>query len=156
VSAKPRTIRSAAFTLVSYANGTAKLTLTNSQLFDPTALQRALATEGIPARVKSDVYCSSDPAPPDPNSLGVLSTRPPLKSAAGLPPSAARPKLYKPHTPRPSLGRLINRTVTVINRTKMPSGTELAFDYAPGAHLLSVNLVYTSSHTCRSGQPPAH
>jgi hypothetical protein len=155
VSGHSRTIRTAAFTLVSYTNGTAKLTLTNSQMFDPAALQRALANEGIPSVVKSDVYCSSDPAPPDPNSMGVLSTRPGLESAAGLQPSAT-PRLEKTHTPHPSLGRLINSTVTVIDPTKMPSGTELAFDYAPGAHLLSVNLIYTNSHTCVSGQPPAH
>jgi hypothetical protein len=148
----PGTIKTAAFTLVSYTNGTVKLILTNAQLFDPVALRRALARDGIPALVESDVYCSSAPAPPDPNSVGVLSTRPRLP---GLGPSK---HLLKPHmatTPHPSLGRLINHTVTVIDRAKMPSGTELAFDYAPAEHLLSVNLVYTNSHSCRSGQPPA-
>jgi hypothetical protein len=151
VTAHPGTTQTAAFILVSYKNGTAKLTLTNSQVFDPPALRRALARDGIPALVKSGVYCSSDPAPPDPNSIGVLSIRPPL---AGFAPPKDLLKLYRPHTPRPNLARLINHTVTVINRAKMPPGTELAFDYAPGEHLLFVDLVYTNSHTCRSGQPP--
>lgn len=152
-SATPRTTKTAAFTLVSYTNGTAKLTLTNSQVFNPSALRQALAQDGIPALVESDVYCSSDPAPPDPNSIGVVSTRPTL---AGLAPPKHLLKRYGPHAPHPNLGRLIDHTVTVINPTKMPSGTELAFDYAPGEHLLSVGLIYTGSHTCRSGQPPAH
>jgi hypothetical protein len=151
-SATPGTIRTAAFTLVSYKNGTVKLTLTDNQVFDPSALRQALAKDGIPALVKSDVYCSSDPAPPDPNNIGVLSTRPAL---AGPAPPKHLLKKYGPHRPHPSLGRLINHTVTVIDRAKMPAGTELAFDYAPGRHLLSVGLVYTNSHTCRSGQPPA-
>jgi hypothetical protein len=153
LSAHPGTIRTAAFTLVSYKNGTAKLTLTDSQVFDPPALRQALTKDGIPALVKSDVYCSSDPAPPDPNSIAVLSTRP---SLARLAPPKHLLKKYGPHAPQPSLGQLINHTVTVINPTRMPSGTELAFDYASGAHLLSAGLVYTNSHTCRSGQPPAH
>ena len=47
----PHTLRTSAFTLVSYANGKAKLTLTNSEVFDPPVLRRALAHDGIPALV---------------------------------------------------------------------------------------------------------
>jgi hypothetical protein len=155
-SATPRTIRTAGFTLVSYTNGTAKLTFTNNQVFDPSALRRALAKNGISALVKTDVYCSSTPAPPDPSSIGVLSTRPSLKTSADVRGPKGLSQRFAGRAPRPNIGRLINHTVTVINRTKMPSETELAFDYAPGDHLLSVGLVYTNSHTCREGQPPAH
>ena len=144
---KPGTIRTASFTLVSYANGKAKLTLNNRQVFNPSALRRALAHDGIPALVKTDVYCVSNPAAPDPNEIGVLSMprgfgRPglPLRKATG--------------SPNPSLGRLINHTIAVIDPAKLPVGTEIAFDYAPGEHLLAVDLVYVRSHTCRSGQPP--
>lgn len=152
----PRTMRTAAFTLVSYADGKAKLTLTNSQVFDPPALRRALAHVGIPALVKRNVYCFSTPAPPDANGIGVLSIRPHIKTPLGLAPAKALLKLYRGHTPPPDLKALINHTVTVINPAKMPPGTELAFDYAPGEHLLAVDLVYTNSHVCRSGQAPAH
>ncbi len=45
---------------------------------DHAALQQALAQHGIPALVKTDTYCSSNPAAPDPRSFGVLSVRPPV------------------------------------------------------------------------------
>lgn len=152
----PRTTRTAAFTLVSYANGKVKLTLTNSQVFDPPVLRRALAHDGIPALVGKDVYCYSTPSPPDPSGIGVLSIRPRLKTPVGFAPAKALLKLYGQHAPRPDLKALIDRTVTVINPAKMPAGTELAFSYAPGEHLVAVDLVYTSSHVCRSGEAPAH
>jgi len=60
----PQTIRTAAFTLVRHANGTASLTLNQGQMFDPAALQQALARDGIPALVQTGIYCSSTPAPP--------------------------------------------------------------------------------------------
>ena len=58
------TIRTAAFTLARNANGTATLTLTKAQVFNPTALQQALQRDGIPALVEMGSYCSSSPAPP--------------------------------------------------------------------------------------------
>jgi hypothetical protein len=152
----PHTLRTSAFTLVSYANGKAKLTLTNSQVFDPPVLRRALAHDGIPALVRKDAYCYSTPAPPDPNGIGVLSIRPRSKTPAGFAPAKGLLKLYRHHRPPPDLQALIDHTVTVINPAKMPAGTELAFAYAPGEHLLAVDLVYTNSHVCRRGQPPAH
>jgi hypothetical protein len=151
-SADPGTIRAPFFTLVSYTNGTVKLSLTSSQVFDPRELRRALAAHNIPALVNRNMYCSSNPAPPDPNRIGVLSM-PRLKSPAGFVPAKGSLKLRTAHTPSPDLRELINHTVMVINPTRMPSGTELAFDYAAGKHLLSVDLVYTNSHTCRSAQP---
>jgi hypothetical protein len=57
------TIRTAAFTLVSNANGTATLTINPTVLLKPGILQRDLAHDGIPAMVRVGSFCSSDPAP---------------------------------------------------------------------------------------------
>lgn len=143
------TIRTAAFTLTSNANGTDTLTLTHSQMFDPAALQQALAQHGIPALVKTDTYCSSNPAAPGPGSLGVLSIRPPVKlqphRGAVLVPSGLKPS---------SQNWIVAHTVTVINPAAMPSGTELFFSYFNSNHLLFFDLIYTGSYTCSNGLPP--
>ena len=57
------TIRTAAFTLVNNANGTATLTINNNVLFEPGTLQADLTQDGIPAKVTVGSFCSSDPAP---------------------------------------------------------------------------------------------
>ncbi len=134
------TIRTAAFTLTSNANGTDTLTLTNGQMLDPAALQQALGQHGIPALVKTGTSCSSNPAAPDPYSIGVLSNRPRVKPAA-------------PYSP--ALSRRVAHTVTVINPAAMPSGTELFFGYFNSDHALFFDLIYTNSYTCSNGQPPA-
>src|SRR5436190_2057876 len=59
----PGTIRTASFTLVSNANGTATLTINPKELLDPAALQSDLTQYGIPAKVTSGSFCSSDPHP---------------------------------------------------------------------------------------------
>ena len=57
------TIRTAAFTITRNANGTATLTINPQVLFDPSTLQSDLAQYGIPAKVTTGSFCSSDPAP---------------------------------------------------------------------------------------------
>ncbi len=57
------TIRTAAFTLVSHANGTVTLTISSRVVFDPGVLQRDLAHDGIPAKVTVGSFCFSRPAP---------------------------------------------------------------------------------------------
>ena len=57
------TIRTASFTLVSNPNGTATLTISPKELLDPAALQSDLVQYGIPAKVTTGSFCSSDPAP---------------------------------------------------------------------------------------------
>jgi hypothetical protein len=57
------TIQTAAFTLVSNANGTATLTIKPKVLLEPGTLQRDLARDGISAKVTVGSFCSSDPAP---------------------------------------------------------------------------------------------
>ena len=107
------TIRTAAFTLTRNANGTDTLTLGNSQVLDPAALQQALAQHGIPALVKTDTSCWSNPALPGPASIGVLTVERP----DGTP---------VPSGPHPVS---IDHDVTVINPAAMPAGTELFFGY---------------------------
>jgi len=140
-------IRTAAFTLTSNANGTETLTLTVGQVFDPAVLQRALAQDGIPALVKTDTWCSSSPAAPNPASIGVLAFSSPVKSSdGGLPALGYRQQ-----------GRVGAGIVAVINPAKVPSGTELFFGYYDSDQALSPNLIDTRSYTCVSGeQPPAN
>ncbi len=130
------TIRTAAFTLTRNANGTDTLTLSNSQMLDPAALQRALAQHGIPALVKTDTICSSNPGP---SSSGVLTVERPDGTPVG--PSAHPVK--------------IDNDVTVINPAAMPAGTELFFGcFVSGrVHEIRPGLIYTSSHLCSTGWP---
>ena len=62
-SSTPPTARTPSFKLVSYADGTAKLTLNPGELLNPTELQSDFAKFGIPAKVTDGSYCTSDPAP---------------------------------------------------------------------------------------------
>ena len=58
------TIRTAAFTLVEHANGTATLTIKPGSILDPDTLRNDLRQYGIPAIVTTGSFCSSDPTPP--------------------------------------------------------------------------------------------
>jgi hypothetical protein len=58
------TIRTAAFTLVEHANGTATLTIKPGSILNPDTLQNDLRQYGIPAIVTTGSFCSSDPTPP--------------------------------------------------------------------------------------------
>jgi len=58
------TIRTAAFTLVEHANGTATLTIKPGSILDPDTLQNDLRQYGIPAIVTTGRFCSSHPTPP--------------------------------------------------------------------------------------------
>jgi hypothetical protein len=117
------TIRTAAFTLVSNANGTATLTINANVIFEPGTLQRDLARDGIPAMVTVGSFCSSDPAPAD--IWRVV-------SPAQIPRSEP-PKL-------------------IINPAAMPAGTELSFGNFQVAHgeQTFLALIDTGSYTCTS------
>jgi hypothetical protein len=150
----------AAVTLTSYADGSVSLRL--SQMFDPGALQRALAQHRIRALVKIGNYCSSTPAAPSPVGLGVLPGAGPGPAGTG-----------RRATPGPARGQGIWESVTlpvkasqlapvddpismVINPAAMPAGTELFIGYFDLTQTIVVDLIYTSSHTCRvTQQPPA-
>jgi len=139
----PQTIRTAAFTLARNANGTTSLMLKQGQVFDPAALQQALARDGIPALVQTGTYCTSTPAPPR---SGVLSVQLPDGSPVGK----STPGHAVPVPPD---------AVTVINPAAMPAGTELSFTYSNHDRDLNGGLIYTAAHTCSStppaGSPPA-
>jgi hypothetical protein len=134
----PGTIRTAAFTLVSNSNGTATLTISPKELLDPAALQSDLAQYGIPAKVTTGSFCSSDPAPA--GFSQVVSSYP-----AG--PSTA--------TPQP----VIHPTIT-IDPAAMPAGTELSvgdFQLSSGQYSgeqqADFVLIDTSSYSCSSTPP---
>jgi hypothetical protein len=134
----PGTIRTAAFTLVSNSNGTATLTINPKELLDPAALQSDLARYGIPAKVTTGSFCSSDPAPA--GFSQVVSSH-----SAG------------PFTATPQNG--VHPTIT-INPAAMPAGTELSIgnfqlssgEYA-GQQQADFVLIDTSSYTCSSTPP---
>jgi hypothetical protein len=140
------TIRTAAFTLTRNANRTDTLTLTMNQMLDPAVLQQALERDGIPALIKTGIYCWSSPAAPDPASIGVLSVRLPVKPPHVMVPASSGPAPSE-------LKQLAARTVTVINPGAMPSGTELFFGYSSSIHALFTDLIYTRSYTCGNGLP---
>jgi hypothetical protein len=134
----PGTIRTASFTLASNANGTATLTINPKELLDPAALQSDLAQDGIPAKVTSGSFCSSDPVPA--GFSQVVSSNP-----AG------------PYTATPQNGS--HPTIT-IDPSAMPAGAELSVGYfqlssgeAAGEQQADVVLIDTSSYTCTSTPP---
>jgi hypothetical protein len=57
-------IRTAAFTLVEHANGTATLTIKPGSILNPDTMRNDLRQYGIPAIVPTGSFCSSDPTPP--------------------------------------------------------------------------------------------
>jgi hypothetical protein len=145
-----RTVQTTAFTLTSNANGTDTLTLNMLQMLDPATLQRALSQHGIPALVKTGIFCTSSPAPGDPVGLGVLTVH--------LPAGTLRaPKMVPAQdVPSPSqLNRLGAETKTVINPAKIPAGAELFFGYSNSFHAIFFDLINTRSYTCATGQPPS-
>jgi hypothetical protein len=119
------TIRTAAFTLVSSADGTATLTIKPQVLFEPGTLQSDLEKDGIPAKVTVGSFCSSDPAP------------------AGFSQAVSIPI-------QPGQGM----TVT-INPAAIPAGTELSFGIFQLANNLETTaaLIDTGSYTCTSTAP---
>jgi hypothetical protein len=134
----PGTIRTAAFTLVSNANGTATLTISPQELLDPAALQSDLAQYGIPAKITTGSLCTSDPAPAGFSQV--------VSSSPGGPSTA---------TPTP----VSNPTIT-IDPSAMPAGTELSvgdFQLSSGAYSgqqqADFILIDTSSYTCSSTPP---
>jgi hypothetical protein len=132
----PGTIRTASFTLASNANGTATLTINPKELLDPAALQSDLAQDGIPAKVTSGGFCSSDPHP------------------AGF---SQVVSVNGPSNVSPQSG--VQPTIT-IDPSAMPAGAELSVGYfqlssgeAAGEQQADVVLIDTSSYTCTSTPP---
>jgi hypothetical protein len=125
------TIRTTAFTLVRHADGTVTLTIHPGVLLEPGTLQRDLQRDGIPAKVTTGSFCSSDPAPAGIHKV-VNAVVPGLKGA--------------PMTASPTLA---------INPAAMPAGTELSFGYfqLPAGQETAAGLIDTSAYTCTSTAP---
>jgi hypothetical protein len=124
------TIRTAAFTLVSNANGTATLSINPKVLLEPGTLQRDLARDGIRAMVTVGRFCDSDPAPAG------------WTRVMSFPGSPADPGPVQ---------------AVVIHAAAMPAGTELSFgnfQLGNGAQT-SVALIDTGSYTCTTTTPTA-
>jgi len=133
------TIRTAAFTIVSNPDGTATLTLNPKELFDPTALQNDLASDGIPAKVTVGSFCSSDPGPD--GFSRVVIPRVPWHDADAAP------------DPAEPLGK--GATLT-IDPAALPAGAELSFgDFklASGQQQASFALIDANSFTCSTTPP---
>jgi hypothetical protein len=132
------TIRTATFTLVSNANGTATLTLSPKELLDPAALQDDFAQYGIQAKVTSGSLCTSDPAPTGFSQI--------------VSPNPAGEGSFSPQSGPPP-------TIT-IDPSAMPAGTELSVgdfqlssgEYA-GSQQADFVLIDTNSYTCSSTPP---
>ncbi len=128
------TIRTAAFTLVGNADGTATLTIKPKELLEPATLQSDLAQYGIAAKVTTGSFCSSDPAPT--GFSQVVSVYPAGESAV-TPQSDVQP------------------TIT-IDPSAMPAGTELSvgdFQLSTGQQQADFALIDTNSYTCSSTPP---
>ncbi len=150
------TIQTADFTLTSFSNGTVSLTL--GQMFDPAALQRALAQHGIRALVKTGSYCSSHPAAPSPIRLGVLPGPGPAGTRHRPVPGAGNGQgiwesVNLPVKPS-QLAPMVDPISMVIDPAAMPSGTELFIGFFDLGHTIFVDLIYTGSHTCSNTQQP--
>jgi hypothetical protein len=133
-------IRTAAFTLASNPDGTATLTINARELLDTAALQSDLAQDGIPAKVTSGKFCSSDPAP-DGFSRVVQRYGPWVR----MTPSG-------PGKPPPDQSSL---SIT-IDPAAIPAGTSLSigdFQLGPDKQQASLALIDTSSFTCSSTPP---
>jgi hypothetical protein len=147
------TIQTSEFALTSFSNGTVALRL--GQLFDPAALQRALARDGIPALVKTDTYCSSHPATPGLFRVGVVPgpTGTPGRAGPGPGGEAILQTLNIPVKPS-QLAPMVDPVSVVLNPAAMPSGAELFIGFYDLGHTVFIDLIYTRSHTCRSAQDP--
>ena len=125
------TIRSAAFTLTSNANGTDTLTIDlKVMLHDPGTLQDDLAQYGIPAMVTTGSFCSTDPAPTGSSSAVTF-------TGDGGGQQSAQDLTF------------------TINPAAMPAGTELSFGnfQLTTGQTTAFALIATNSYTC-SKTPP--
>jgi hypothetical protein len=131
------TIRTAAFTLVDHANGTATLTINLRVLLDSRVLQRDLRQDGIPALVTSGSFCSSHPAPAG------------FSQAVSFSP-------YLRHL-GPGKHQLPAQFFTItFHPAAMPAGTELSFGVfqrGPDEQQADSELINTSSYSCTSTPP---
>ena len=141
--------RSTGSGVTSSANDTVSLRL--GQLFDPAALQRALGQAGVPALVRTGVYCSSSPVIPEPVTDAVLpgAAWTPSRdhfSFHGIYMSATFP--VKPSQLAPS----VDPVAVKIKPAALPAGTELFVGYFNLSHTVLVSVILTGDHQCANRQ----
>lgn len=153
----PGTIQTKDFTLTSYTNGTVGLTL--KQLFDPGELQQALAKAGIRAVVRTNTYCASQPAGPNPAAIGVLVGSGPGPGKGKASPAVPSPgggvwlSITLPVKPS-QLPPNENPVTWVINPAAIPAGTTLFIASFPIVQTIFMDLLSTGSYTCNYAQQP--
>lgn len=127
--ASTTTIKTAAFTLTRNADGTDTLTIDAPVLFEPETLQADLAQYGIPAKVTTGSFCSTDPAPG--GFSQAVSFNPPFRGDGG--------QQGPPGDP----------TVT-IDPAAIPAGAELSVGTfsVPDGEQTAMALIDTNSYTC--------
>jgi hypothetical protein len=152
------TIRTAAFTLVKNANGTATLTINSNVLFEPATLQSDLEQDGIPAKVTVGSFCSSDPVPAGMSQVVSVQR---VQRRGGMNPHVAPPSAQRSGQTRhsgqvPMRGGNTRQTIT-INPAAMSAGTELSFGNfrAANGEQTFFTLINTASFTCSSAPPAA-
>jgi hypothetical protein len=131
-SSRLQTLRTQSFTLASYTDGTAKLTLNPDELLNSTELQSDFAKYGIPAKVTTGSYCTSDPEP------------------AGFSQAVSGPGAG---TWNQGSGQ--QPTIT-IDPSKIPAGAELTvgdFNLPTGEQQANFSLMDSSSYTCATTPP---
>jgi hypothetical protein len=151
------TIQDGAFSVTSHTDGTVSVKL--GLLFDPAALQRALAQDHVPALVRNDIFCASSPSVPNSAIAAVLPGAATLwrHSAATQHPSGVPQLLVDfngilmsgtfPVKPR-QLAPSVDPVTIVIKPAALPAGTELYIGYFNLGHTVLVSLIYTKSHDC--------
>lgn len=129
------TIQRAAYTLRHNANGTDTLTIHPGDLLNPAQLQSDFDQYGIPAKVTSGSYCTSNPAP------------------AGF----SQAVTFQPGTYQKGSGTV--GTITM-DPSQMPSGTELSVGYFQNVgpadnpqQQANMSLINTHSYSCTSTPP---
>lgn len=138
-----------AFGVSNSADGTVSLRL--GQLFDPAALQRALAQAGVRALVRIGAYCSSAPVIPEPVTDAVLPGAAWTPSRDhfyfhGIYMSASFP--VKPSQLAPS----VDPVVVKIKPAALPYGTELFVGYFNLGHTVLASVILTGDHQCVNRQ----
>lgn len=131
-------IRTAAYTIVSNADGTKTLTIRLDEIRDPARLEDDLAKVGVPALVTTGKLCTTTPAPAGFSDVVTFD-----------PGSGEQP------------GDPVRPATITIDSTAMPDGTELSIGTLPlhtstrypDLKMSSIALIDKDSYTCSSIAP---